>query len=315
MAFKEPKFSIVIPCYNNIEILPKCFPTVMKLWSDNIDKITEIIIVDDFSTDSTKEFFQKNYPSVTLLTNTTNLGFAKSCFKGISSANNEWIILLNSDIQIISGIVNPLIEDLQKDPDLFAVSFASFHENGDKFEGRKFFIAKTGLYKTRNNFSSDEDRLYDSFYATGGHCLLSKKKFFELGGYSPVFEPFYWEDADISYRAMKRGWGVYFDPRCKVIHDHSRSIRTSNSKRKIDIIQTRNKIIFFWKNVSSLRLWTIHITGLLFRILTSWIAGDLIFYIAFFKALKKVSQIVPIYSAEKKQWKKDDWELFKRGKV
>ena len=105
----KPNFSIVIPCYNNTEILPKCFPTVMKLWNDNRDAITEIIVIDDCSSDGTSDFFRKNYPEVTLLTNPTNLGFGKSCFKAVSAAKNKWIILLNSDIQIISNVIEPLL--------------------------------------------------------------------------------------------------------------------------------------------------------------------------------------------------------------
>jgi GT2 family glycosyltransferase len=42
----------------------------------------------------------------------------------------------------------------------------------------------------------------------------------QLKGFSPVFEPFYWEDTDLSYRGQQQGWKVLFDPRCKVIHHH-----------------------------------------------------------------------------------------------
>lgn len=312
----NPRFSIAIPCYNNTRILNECFPSVMKLWTENSNEITEIIVIDDSSTDGTGDFFKQNYPSVTLFTNYRNLGFAKSCFKAIYESKNEWILLINSDVQIKSDIIGPLIQDIRKDPDLFAVSFYSFSKSGNCFEGRKFFTSKMGLYKTRNDFSHKyaDGVLYDSFYATGGHCLLSREKFFKLGGFSPVFEPYYWEDVDLSYRALKRGWNVYFDPRCKVVHDHSSSIRASNCIRKIQIIQTRNKLIFFWKNISSPLLWIIHLSGLIFRLLTSWISGDYIFYVAFFKALVKIPQILKNYSSEKNHWLKNDKDLFRIGK-
>lgn len=289
----------------------------MDLWSQNEETITEIIVIDDCSSDDTGNFFRINYPSVTLLTNKTNLGFIRSCYRGILESKNPWIILLNSDIQIRSNLVEPLIEDINTDPDLFAVSFYSFHESGNRFEGRKYLIQKCGIFKTRNDFSREytEGKLYDTIYATGGHCLLCRDKFLKLGGFSKVFEPFYWEDADLSYRALKHGWNVYFDPRCKVNHDHSKTIRLSNSSTKIKTIQTRNKLIFFWKNVSSPLLWFIHLSGLLFCVLTTWTYADFIFYKALFGAVRKIPQIIRIRFTENKFRVKPDRCLFQIGRT
>jgi GT2 family glycosyltransferase len=279
--------------------------------------ITQIVAIDDCSTDGTRELIRKNYPQITLVENSVNLGFGKTCNRGVELAENEWVILLNSDIKIISDIIPTLNRAILETPDLFQIAFYSFNEKGEKFEGQKYFIGKTGLFKTRNNFSTEynDKQYYDTFYACGGHCLLSREKFLQLNGFSPVFEPFYWEDADLSYRGLKRGWRVLFDPQCKVMHCHRGSIRSANSKRKIEIIQTRNKILFFWKNISSLRLWVYHLTGLTFRLLTSWIAGDFIFYSAFLRAIRKTQQLTIERSLEKKNWKKSDRVLFKIGKT
>jgi GT2 family glycosyltransferase len=310
----SPQFSIVIPYYNNRDILPLYFPSVYQLLKDN-PGVTEIIAVDDNSSDSTSDWLIEYASDITIIRNNQNKGFGKSCLTGITKAKNEWIILLNSDIRIETNCIPPLTETIRKYPDLFEVSFFSFYENGEKFEGRKKFIPKTGLYKTRNNFDNEyQDRVYDTFYATGGHSLISRSKFLELNGFSPLYEPFYWEDADLSYRALKRGWKVFFDPRCKVTHCHKGSIRSSNSQKYIDTIQTRNKMLFFWSNVSSRVLWSIHITGMIFRFLTSWIAGDFLFYKSLFAAIKKLPQVVRKASSEKKYWKINDRYIFKSGK-
>lgn len=307
-------FSIVIPVFNNKAILPLYFPSVAQLLQN--ENVSEIIAVDDCSTDGTPEWILNNYPDVKLIHNEKNLGFGKTCYNGIKQAKSNWIILLNSDIKIESDIISPLVEDVNKYTDLFSVGFYSFDEKGGKFEGRKWFMPKTGLYKTRNNYTGDyiDGLLYDTFYTCGGHCLLSREKFLLLNGFSTVFEPFYWEDADLSYRAMKRGWKVLFDPRCKVTHCHKGSIRSSNSARKISVIQTRNKMIFFWKNVSSPLLWIYHISGMSLRILTSWIAGDFIFYSALIKALGKLPHVFSEFSYESKFWKVKDRVLFKVGR-
>jgi GT2 family glycosyltransferase len=309
------RFSIVIPFFNNRAELARCFPSVVKLLGQP-GAVGEIIAVDDCSTDGTAEWIRHHHPEVTLLANTANLGFSQTCLRGIREARHTWVILLNSDIEIISDIITPCIEDIKKQPDLFSVGFFSFDEKGAKFEGRKKLIAKTGLFKTRNNFSSEyaEGTLYDTFYACGGHCLVSREKFLALNGFSPVFEPFYWEDADLSYRAMKRGWLVVFDPRCRVVHARRGSIRAANDERYVALIQTRNKMLFFWKNVSSPSLWLRHGAGMLLRLLTSWMAGDFVFYIAFVNAVKRLPGVRRERAGEVKLWRKSDRELFKLGR-
>jgi len=311
-----PLFSIVIPFYNNRTTVPECFPTVARL-REQSRAVGEIIAIDDCSIDGTTSWIREHYPDVRLVANEHNLGFGQTCRRGVEKAAHPWIILLNSDITIISDIVTPLLDDIQQHPDLFAVSFLSFNEKGEKFEGRKKIIPKTGLFKTRNSDwgESVDGALYDTFYACGGHVLFSREKFLMLNGFSRVFEPFYWEDADISYRAMKRGWKVYFDPRCRVVHSHRGSIRSANRDRFIAVTQTRNKMLFFWKNVSSPLLWLRHASGMFLRLLTSWIAGDFVFYSAFGRALARVPQVIKERSMEKKEWRRNDRDLFRTGKT
>jgi GT2 family glycosyltransferase len=311
----SPRYSIVIPFYNNREIISTCLPSVIKL-REKHENITQILAIDDCSTDGTPDLIQKSYPQVTLVKNSTNLGFGKTSNRGIKQAENEWVILLNSDIKITSDIIPSLNEAVLTTEDLFQVAFYSFNELNEKFEGQKYYIGKTGLFKTRNNFSSkyNDNKLYDTFYACGGHCLISREKFLLLNGFSPVYEPFYWEDTDLSYRGLKRGWKVLFDPQCKIMHCHRGSIRSSNSKRQIGIIQTRNKILFFWKNISSVRLWMYHLTGMSFYLLTSWLTGNLIFYSSLWRAFVKIPQLAKERKSEEKHWKVNDLVLFKIGK-
>ena len=150
----QPLFSIVIPFFNNSAIAPECLPTAAALRRKN-SAVAEIIAIDDCSIDGTAAWISKNHPDVTLLTNEQNLGFGRTCRRGIEKASSPWIILLNSDVKLVSDIVTPLIEDIRNHPDLFAISFYSFNGKNEKFEGQKKIVPKTGLFKTRNNFSGE----------------------------------------------------------------------------------------------------------------------------------------------------------------
>jgi GT2 family glycosyltransferase len=310
----RPLISVVVPLYNNRAIVPECFPSVAALRGPG-SAVGEIVAVDDGSSDGTAAWLRERYPEVTLLVNGRNMGFGRTCRRGIEQASCPWVVLLNSDVRVVSDIITPLVEHIRTLSDLFAVSFYSFNEKNEKFEGRKKIVPKTGLFKVRNEFSGDyaDGVRYDTFYACGGHMLVSREKFLALGGFSEVFEPFYWEDVDLSYRAGKRGWKVFFDPRCRVVHAHGASIRTRHHARDVEMVQTRNRMLFFWKNVSSPTLWLRHTAGMAVRILFSWISGDFIFYRAFGEALVRLPQAMRERSVEKKEWRQRDRDLFRIG--
>ena len=73
-----------------------------------------------------------------------------------------------------------------------------------------------------------------TLFASGGHSAYRRDRFLEMGGFDPLFAPFYWEDVDLCYRAWKRGWKILFEPRSAVLHDHQSTIgkvtRSATSK-------------------------------------------------------------------------------------
>ena len=88
----------------------------------------------------------------------------------------------------------------------------------------------------------------------------------KLGGMDEMLlSPFYWEDVDLCYRAMKRGWSLLWEPNAKVVHEHEATTSKipQDYKRRI---QERNQLILVWKNLTSTRLFRKHILGLVKRI-------------------------------------------------
>jgi GT2 family glycosyltransferase len=72
---------------------------------------------------------------------------------------------------------------------------------------------------------------------------MGKKMFFELGGFLPIFKPFYYEDCDLDTRAWHRGWKTIFEPESTIIHDHEGTISRLLIAKKIKIIKRRNKSV------------------------------------------------------------------------
>src|SRR5581483_9702281 len=92
------------------------------------------------------------------------------------------------------------------------------------------------------------------------------------------YNPFYWEDIDISYRALKAGYRIFFEPKSQVIHEHEEgSIRRKYTANQIKVIAYRNQLFFVWINITDLNLQLSHIIWLPYHLLKSFIKGDFAF--------------------------------------
>jgi len=89
-----------------------------------------------------------------------------------------------------------------------------------------------------------------------------REEFLALGGFDPLFSPFYWEDVDLSYRARKRGRRIGFVPGARADHDHGKTIGAKFSRERISRVYERNRLIFTWKNLTDPGLWRTHLLSL-----------------------------------------------------
>ena len=78
----------------------------------------------------------------------------------------------------------------------------------------------------------------------------SPEKLVALGGFSPLYAPFYVEDVDLSYQAWKRGWKCLLEPTATVWHPVNSTIRKYHKRRKVKFLIARNKHIFMWLNIT-----------------------------------------------------------------
>lgn len=146
-----------------------------------------------------------------------------------------------------------------KDKEVFAVSF----NEGEWGWARGYF--KQGLIE--HGSGKDTQDTHISFWASGGSAAFDRKKWLELDGFNLIYEPFYWEDTDISYRAQKRGWKVLWEPKAKVEHKHEVTVKKHSLGNKKDLISQRNQLLFFWCNITNLNMWLSHILWLPIKLL------------------------------------------------
>ncbi len=253
------KLSIVIPNYNGRQLLESNFSKVISFVKNLKPGDAEIIIVDDCSRDDSISFLQQNYQKeIRLIKHTQNRGFSSAVNTGVRAANGEFIFLLNNDAYPKNNFFYNIL-DLFEDKKVFAISLNE--ENGFGPASAKF---ENGFVELVNR--KPVKGIEKSFFVSGGSGIFRKSIWKELGGLDEkLFSPYYWEDLDICYRAMKRGYVNLWDPNSKVVHNHESTISKLN-RNKVNLIRERNQILFIWKNISSSSYIKKHIGGVFSRI-------------------------------------------------
>jgi len=292
------KISIIIPNYNGLSLLEKNLPYVVRAKNNKRNNILEIILVDDGSIDSSVEFIKKNFKEIKIVKHKVNRGFSASVNTGARTARGDLLALLNNDVLPSANFLETAFS-LFENPDVFAVSF------NEKNYGGAIGYFENGFVGHRP--SQKSTKAMESFWANGGSGLFRREFWMKLGGMDEkLFSPFYWEDVDLCYRALKRGWLVLWNPSSKVVHNHESTIGKINKKYR-ENIQERGQLLFIWKNITSTNLFRKHLAGLVTRITKH--PG----YIKiFFMALGKIGLVFKARRKEIKESKISDEAIFSK---
>jgi GT2 family glycosyltransferase len=265
--------SVIIPTYKNRGLF-------LKNLKDNLRYLNgcEVIVINDDPSESLQHDLEKS--GVKLIENQTNLGFGQSINMGVKIAKGRYLFLLNNDVILENDNYKQAIKHFENDSSLFAVSFAQKEKDGS-IVGKNMTYWQKGFFKHKK---ANDLKYGDNGWAEGGSCIIDKNKFLELGGFNPVYSPFYWEDIDLSYRGRKKGWKILFTPEIILIHYHQSTIGKYFTQDKVKEIAFRNQLLFIWKNVIDRKTIIEHLRYLPITILN----GGLPFIKGFFKALFKL---------------------------
>lgn len=270
--------SVVIPTFKN----KLFFLTTLKGNLPYLKNCETIIVNDNPEISLRREI--SDLKGVILVENKTNLGFSHSANIGIDKASRKYVFLLNDDVVLKNSLFEKLISRFKKDQNLFAITLAQIEKDGTVV-GKNFMYWEKGFVHHRKK---DDLKSGLNAWAEGGSSIIDKAKFKELGGFDPIYSPFYWEDIDLSYRAYQSGYKIYFDPTITVDHHHSTTIKSVYSDSFISQIAFRNQLLFIWKNITDNRLILEH----LIHILPTTIKGGPSFCLGFIKALARLPGII-----------------------
>ena len=269
---KFPLVSILILNYNGKRFLDDCFQSVLKSTYPNF----EIIMIDNLSNDESVAYTEKNYPEVKIFQNGVNGGFSLAYNNGFRTANGKYFVVLNNDVKVESGWLEPLVEEAEKDPKIGALQskLVSMLEP-DKFE----YAGASGGYLDRYGYPFTRGRLFDTmeddngqyddiqriFWASGAVMFIRAEILKETGDFDVDFVH-HMEEIDLCYRINLAGYVLKVVPKSLVYH-YGGGVITYESYQKI-YWNHRNSVFMLLKNLEVKNLLKILPVRLLLDLMT-----------------------------------------------
>lgn len=225
------KTSIIMLTYNHLAFNKSAIESIRE---HTEPETYELIVVDNGSTDGTREWLQKQ-EGLRLILNDVNAGFPKGCNQGMAEASPGYdILLLNNDVEVTANWLPNLQTALYSSSDIGAVQGLG----REYFQERSDFVAFSPQDFARQNNVSDESRWFYS-PVLHGYCLLAKRHVVDLvGGLDERYSPGYAEDDDWSYRMLQAG---YYLLKCFDVHIHHYGSASFGQEKKTDQLRYLNR--------------------------------------------------------------------------
>lgn len=309
------KISIVIPNYNGEQLLEKNMSSyfdAIKYYKEKTTIDGEVIVIDDYSTDGSlqvlKDIKNKNLGHEFLFfQNERNLGFSPTVNHGVLHATGDVVILLNTDVKPEKDFLISLLKHFD-DASIFAVGCMD-----KSIEEGKIVLRGRGLAKWRKGFfihRAGDVTKTNTMWVNGGSGAFRKSIWDKLHGFIELYKPFYWEDIDLSYRALKAGYKIVFEPKSVVIHEHEQgAIKKQFTQSIVTQIAYRNQFIFTWINLTDSTIWLQHVFSTPYYLCRAIVRKDFGFIQGFFAAVIFLPQIAPLRRKVQNMNKKSDKEI------
>ena len=188
-------------------------------------------MVDNGSTDSSVDYVRRRFPSVKIIPNEQNLGFAEGYNRAIREINSEYVVLLNNDTRVLNlKWVRHLVDEASVDSKIAAVACKMVSlEDRSRLDsvggmGIPFWRGFVDIGRDEPDQGQYDQGNFEPFAFCGGAALIKRSIFSTLGGFDARFF-LYTEDADLSWRLRLLGYRVGFAPQAQVAHYFSGSSR------------------------------------------------------------------------------------------
>ena len=256
---EPPRVAVMILNYNGLRWLPNCLSSVAKTDYPNLD----VYLVDNGSVDGSLDYVQESFPCVKVIRHERNLGFAEGYNRAIVKVDVDYIVLLNSDTEVLnSSWVKHLVDAAAKDSKVVAVACKMVsmddHSRLDSVGGMgiPFWRGFVDIGREERDRGQYDHAGFEPFAFCGGAALIKRDVFMRLGGFDGRFF-LYVEDVDFSWRLRLLGYRVGFAPEARVAHYFSGSAGSKAVDARKLYYSHRNLLRAILKNCGSSLGWAL----------------------------------------------------------
>ena len=301
------KVSIVILNWNGEEMLRTFLPSVLFC---SMGQDVEVCVADNGSTDGSCELVSREFPAVRLIRLDQNYGFADGYNRALEEVEAEYVVLLNSDVEVTPDWLKPLVEFMDAHPEVGACQPKILSQrNRDYFEyagAAGGFIDKLGYPFCRGRIFEQVEKdngQYDTdlpiFWATGAALFIRQQVYHKVGGLDGRFFA-HMEEIDLCWRLRSRGYGIYCIPSSTVYHVGGATLKKENPRKTF--LNFRNNLLMLYKNLPEGELKRVMFQ----RMFLDWIAalafclkGDFAAGRAVARARKQYKRLRPRFLADR----------------
>ncbi|MFC0425675.1 glycosyltransferase family 2 protein [Chryseobacterium scophthalmum] len=252
MIENSKNIAVAILNWNGKNWLQKFLPSVIRFSEE-----AEIYVIDNHSTDDSVDFLKQNFPTVKIVINDKNYGFAGGYNEGLKKINAEYYCLLNSDVEVTENWINPVLNLFEKDPSIAAIQpkILSFNnKNYFEFAGAAGgLIDNLGYPYCRGRVFDDveEDKgQYDDeteiFWASGCCFFIRSKDFWEQNGFDQRFFA-HQEEIDLCWRLINSGKKIFYTGKSEVYHVGGGTLNKQSAQKTY--LNIRNNLSMMLKNL------------------------------------------------------------------
>jgi GT2 family glycosyltransferase len=266
------KIAVVILNWNGVQLLEQFLPSVVKYSPE-----ATIYIADNASTDDSISFVLANFPSVKIIKNDTNLGFAGGYNETLKHIDSEVYALVNSDIEVTENWLQPIIKTFEAEEKTAIIQpkILDF-KNKEYFE----YAGAAGGYIDSYGFPFCRGRIFDTlekdagqyndnceiFWASGACFFIRSQVYHELKGFDADFFA-HQEEIDLCWRAFNKGFVIKYNSESVVYHVGGATLHQGNPRKTY--LNFRNSLLMLTKNLPKEKLYR----TIFFRMVLDGIAG------------------------------------------
>ncbi len=238
--------SVIVINYNGCSLLPVCLGSLAgQSYAD-----LEIILVDNGSSDGSREFVKDNFPRAKIIENEVNLGFAKAADQGIENSEGEFVALLNNDTRADKDWVANLVRAAAADPTIGSCASKQLNFFDPRMiDSAGILLFRGGYPRNRGRGETDNgqfDTAGEIFGAPGASAFYRRSMLDQIGLFDSDYFA-YCEEFDLSFRAQLAGWKCEYVPEAVIYHMGGQT-RSRNEQGFLVYYSERNRIFTIIKN-------------------------------------------------------------------